>query len=402
MRLARRLKQAQKQFSQRFREQIIPDFINKVAQGASEDLCAVPSPVLLEKLEHWIRLTLYEFARDSLKPTLLAAHLVGDLEKSLAKSLGQTRSQTAVRDLSMGARPDADADLPGGIQELATGKMDRSAFLKKFGHRGRCEMELASPRWSEEPAALDRLIQNQLRTQEPKVPDVSASCGRIAVEAKWTGRGREKLQRSVEALHTLLGQRETAKHYWMQGYAQIRRVLVELDRRFELGGGIFYLMSEELPRLVAGENLAGRIRDRRRRRALTLSLEVPLVLFSDDLEAIGRPLVWAGADMLRGTSLSVGAAEGVALVIQDPDDAQVPTEPYILVCPSTDPAWVPLFVHARGLVMETGGVLSHGAIVAREFGLPAVAGLPGIHRRLRTGQRLRVDGTTGTVTVLSR
>ena len=75
-------------------------------------------------------------------------------------------------------------------------------------------------------------------------------------------------------------------------------------------------------------------------------------------------------------------------------------DPYILVCPSTDPAWVPLFVGAKGLVMETGGVLSHGAIVAREFGLPAVAGLPGVTQRLKTGQTVRVDGGRGTVTVL--
>ena len=75
---------------------------------------------------------------------------------------------------------------------------------------------------------------------------------------------------------------------------------------------------------------------------------------------------------------------------------------YILVCPSTDPAWVPLFVNARGLVMESGGTLSHGAIVAREFGLPAVAGLPGIQPRLRTGQRVRVDGSRGTVTAIDR
>jgi pyruvate,water dikinase len=87
--------------------------------------------------------------------------------------------------------------------------------------------------------------------------------------------------------------------------------------------------------------------------------------------------------------------------LTDPTVAPETTEPYILVCPSTDPAWVPLFVNARGLVMETGGVLSHGAIVAREFGLPAVAGLPDIHRRLRTGQRIRVDGATGKVSILS-
>jgi pyruvate,water dikinase len=93
-------------------------------------------------------------------------------------------------------------------------------------------------------------------------------------------------------------------------------------------------------------------------------------------------------------------AEAPALVLDQPHTGALPAEDYILVCPSTDPAWVPLFVHARGLVMETGGVLSHGAIVAREFGLPAVAGLPGVLRNVRTGQRLRVDGGRGTVQVV--
>jgi pyruvate,water dikinase len=124
------------------------------------------------------------------------------------------------------------------------------------------------------------------------------------------------------------------------------------------------------------------------------------VLFSDDLEALGRPVPVAGGDTLQGVPLSAGVAEAPALVLDRPSAGDLPPGPYVLVCPSTDPAWVPLFVRAHGLVMETGGVLSHGAIVAREFGLPAVAGLPGVQRRLRTGQRLRVDGGRGTVTVL--
>ena len=141
------------------------------------------------------------------------------------------------------------------------------------------------------------------------------------------------------------------------------------------------------------------IAERRAARSLALSLEVPPVLFSDDLDAIGRPPSLEGADNLQGVPLSAGVAEGPALVLTEPT-GDVPAEPYILVCPSTDPAWVPLFVSAKGLVMETGGVLSHGAIVAREFGLPAVAGLPDVQRKLKTGQRLRVDGGRGTVTVL--
>jgi pyruvate,water dikinase len=128
---------------------------------------------------------------------------------------------------------------------------------------------------------------------------------------------------------------------------------------------------------------------------------MPQVLFSDDLEAIGREMAASGDGVYQGVPLSAGIAEGTALVVEEPAGAKMPAEPYILVCPSTDPAWVPLFVNARGLVMETGGVLSHGAIVAREFGLPAVAGLPDIHRKLRTGQRLRIDGATGRVSVLT-
>src|SRR5208337_2346713 len=119
-----------------------------------------------------------------------------------------------------------------------------------------------------------------------------------------------------------------------------------------------------------------------------------------DLEAIGRAMKMEGVDTMQGVPLSAGVAEARALVLLEPT-ATVPEEPYILVCPTTDPAWVPLFVQARGLLMETGGVLSHGAIVAREFGLPAVAGLPDVHHRLRTGQRLRVDGSSGRVTVLA-
>src|SRR5262249_39604502 len=195
--------------------------------------------------------------------------------------------------------------------------------------------------------------------------------------------------------------REEGKHHLMRGYALIRRALVELDRRYGLSGGVFFLTPEELPRLDAGVDLTGLIAERRRRRSVALSLEVPTVLFSDDLEAIGRPLpLPEGGDVLRGVALSAGVAEAAALVLHEPG-VTPPTEPYILVCPSTDPAWVPLFASARGLVMETGGVLSHGAIVAREFGLPAVAGLPDIHRRLHTGQRLRIDGASGRVTVLA-
>jgi pyruvate,water dikinase len=208
------------------------------------------------------------------------------------------------------------------------------------------------------------------------------------------------LRSEVKDLHTALGLRETGKHHLLRGYALIRRALVALDRQFRLNGGIFFLTPQELPRLSSEENLNGLIAERRKRRAVALSIEAPPVIFSDDLDAIGRPTPPPeGADILTGVSLSAGVAEGPALVLTDPGAAAPKLDGFILVCPSTDPSWVPLFARARGLIMETGGVLSHGAIVAREFGVPAVAGLPGIIRRLRTGQRVRVDGGNGTISI---
>jgi pyruvate,water dikinase len=203
--------------------------------------------------------------------------------------------------------------------------------------------------------------------------------------------------------------RETAKHYLMMGYALIRRCLVELGRRFQVGDGIFYLLPEELPALTAGQDFAAVIKKRRQRRSLALSLEAPPVLFSDDLEAIGRPLPSPlggeesgvrGGVSIKGTPISPGVAEAPALVLTEPTDQPQIADGFVLVCPSTDPAWVPLFLRAKALVMESGGILSHGAIVAREFNLPAVAGVAGVQHSLRTGQRLRVDGNSGIVQVL--
>jgi pyruvate,water dikinase len=215
--------------------------------------------------------------------------------------------------------------------------------------------------------------------------------------------GRIRLRKKVislaNSLRTYLTLRETAKHYFMKGYALIRGCLVELDHRYHLNGGIFYLVREELSRLVAGEDFSILIAERSRRRLLALSLEVPPVIFSDDLDAIGRHVEIGDGDTLKGVPVSAGVAEGTALVREKPDGV-VPPGPYILVCPTTDPSWVPFFVNARGLVMEMGGILSHGAIVAREFGLPAVAGLPDACKQLQTGQRLRVDGSIGTVAIL--
>jgi len=103
--------------------------------------------------------------------------------------------------------------------------------------------------------------------------------------------------------------------------------------------------------------------------------------------------------VLAGSPVSPGVVEGRVRVVLDPHGAKLaPGE--ILVCPGTDPAWTPLFLAAGGLVMEVGGLMTHGSVVAREYGIPAVAGVTRACERLQTGQRVRVDGTAGRVTLL--
>jgi rifampicin phosphotransferase len=394
VRVTMKVVRASDRFAAEFRETIIPPFAAAVEKAAGEDLSKLDPSALVSRFETWANRTLVEFARHSLKPTLLADFSWRVVEDLIRKPLGADRAREVLTALSQGAKSDPDADLPGAIRSLARGDLSPAEFLRRFGHRGPNEMELAAPRWSENPVGLTALAAGS----SPTAP--AYGLAELGQELKWNGVQEKMLTLNVGKLQTYLGLRETGKHHLMRGYAEVRRTLVELDRRFGLDGGIFYLTPEELPALVAGTDLKGTANQRRTARAVELTLEVPPVLFSDDVEAIGRPLPPpVGAENLTGVPLSAGVAEGPALVLTEPTAAPEPG--YILVCPSTDPAWVPLFVHARGLVMESGGTLSHGAIVAREFGLPAVAGLPGVQHRIKSGQRVRVDGGRGTVSVLS-
>lgn len=400
MRLMSRTKREAETFAGRFTTEIVPPFVAAAREALARDWAAMRLDDLEYVVHDWTQRTLVDFARHSLKPTVFADLCWSTLVELLKPGLGEERARAAVGELSLGAEPPADAHLAGGLRDFASGALTRVAFLERFGHRGTNEMELSQPRWVEAPEQLDALVGTEKARGLP-VPRVGDAWDRVAAEAKLSAAVKAQAGVWVDRLRTYLGLREAAKHYLLLGYAVIRRALVEFDRRYRLRGGVFFLLPDELKDLrTTGTDLSPQIAQRRKRRQAELALEVPPLLFSDDLEAIGRPApAPEGGDVLTGVALSAGTAEGPALVLTAP--TAPPAEGgYVLVCPSTDPAWVPLFAHAAALVMETGGVLSHGAIVAREFGLPAVAGLPGAVRRLRTRQRVRVDGGRGTVTVL--
>ncbi len=384
-------------FANEFTTRIVPPFVQEARDALREDWSKLDSPTLLKHFHHWTDRTLVQFARHSLKPTVFADLAWNTLFELLKPKLGEAGAKTAISELASGT----GAELAVAVKQLADGTLDQRTFLERFGHRCQNEMELAQPRWSETPThGPNAHGPNAHGRSSVGFDEIAARIAALA-PAQPSAPSRGHVTQWAERLRVYLGLREAAKNALMLGYAVIRKSLVELGRTTALRGDLFYLVPAELPELIAGKDFTTVVRDRKKQRQLELSLEVPAVVFSDALDVIGRPEpVPVGATTFEGIAISVGSAEGLALVLTEPTAPLQMDEPYILVCPSTDPAWVPLFVHAKGLIMETGGVLSHGAIVAREFGLPAVAGLPGITKQIRTGQRVRVDGTHGTVVIV--
>lgn len=383
----------------RLEREIIPQLVREVENFRATSLTPLTAAELLRLLEQWIERTLVQFAQDSLQAAMFAAASLAELEQHLSRALAdEEQARQQARRLVSGARPSADCDLPGALELLAAGKMSREEFLKSFGHRGRKEMELSEPRWREDFGAVPKAM--------PMMQHFSGLNDAAALEdlALMAPGPAKQMQPILAQTRRYLALREAGKHYLMQGYGCIREILLELDRRLGLRGDIFYLTIPELQSLVGSQGAGSLsasppfpLAARKRRRQAELSLSLPPVIFSDDLEAIGRLSFGQHEGDWQGTPLSFGEYAGPALVLEEPI-APPEVEPgYVLVCPSTDPAWGPLFLQAGALVMETGGVLSHGAIVAREYGLPAVAGLPGVLAQIQTGERVHVSGATGLV-----
>lgn len=227
---------------------------------------------------------------------------------------------------------------------------------------------------------------------------------RVVAAAARKGRLRGSLTRfALDRTRRYAGLRELPKYYIVEIFAGVRRSLRVVGDHLVLAGAldtaddVFFLDLRELREAVTKPTdlralVAGRQetyeREKRRR-------HVPRMLLSDGTEP--EALATAAADgAITGSPASAGVVTGRARVVLDPVGAHLePGE--ILVCPSTDPGWTPLFLTAGGLVMEMGGAMSHGAVVAREYGIPAVVGVAHATEKITTGQTVTVDGAAGTV-----
>jgi len=286
------------------------------------------------------------------------------------------------------------------------------AFLEKYGHRGIREIDVGMPRWRDDPAPIIKVLETYLTHGNEADPEAQFDAGNRAAQAAAADLVRQVrrrkgllrawlLQEMISRLRALGGTREYPKFMAVRFFALFRDVLLKIGEdlvragRLDQAEDIFFLEFTDL-------DLPGDLRPivQRRRADYERELgrrEIPKVITSEGetIYAVSQQVPGA----LIGMPVSAGVYEGRVKIIFDPRGARLePGE--ILVAPGTDPAWTPLFFSAGALVMEIGGVMSHGSIVAREYGIPAVVGVVGATRLLRNGQKVRVDGTTGLVVPL--
>ncbi|RKU34692.1 hypothetical protein C6495_06920 [Candidatus Poribacteria bacterium] len=415
-----RLRKQRLNFDRRLKEQVFPQFQATVETAWHIVYPDLSDAEVVAKFQEWRDKTLREFAPQALTATLLAGFSLQRLEAGLAKCLDEAEAKTLTQQLISGLSDNLTVETNEKLGQVARGTLSLDDFLAEAGHRAVGEFELAQPRWREDTDYLEQIIASfKARVKSAPTEDdrIDAHIGygegatqqrekaenHLAELLKNKKRLRKQIEEELAFTRRYMPFRETAKFYLMLGYEQIRRALIELDRRYQLNNGIFYLVPDELAPLINGEDFSRIIAERKSKREALLQIEIPDVLFSDSLtEKLSSKATaqTSPTQAYTGTGVSPGIATGPARVLSDPGDVHPTERDYILVCPSTDPAWTPLFLHAAGLVMERGGMLSHGAVVAREYGIPAIANIPNATRNIADGQQLQIDGNRGTVSIV--
>ncbi|WP_329034131.1 phosphoenolpyruvate synthase [Streptomyces sp. NBC_00178] len=315
-----------------------------------------------------------------------------------------------------------DADLLDGLDGLAGGREAREAiegFLERYGMRCAGEIDITRPRWAERPGTLVPAILDNVRNFGPGAAAKRFEQGRDAALEKEHdvlsrvrdlpdgARLAEETKRMIDRVRTFIGYREYPKYNIVSRYSVYKQALLEEAGRLERAGvlrekeDVFHLTFEEFGEVARSGRVDEQLIQRRREAFRSYRALTPPRVLTSDGEAVNgayrRHDAPAGA--LIGLPVSTGTVEGRARVVLDMADADL--EPGdILVTTFTDPSWSALFVGIAGLVTEVGGLMTHGAVIAREYGLPAVVGVEHATRLIRDGQRIRVDGTDGHVEIL--
>lgn len=296
---------------------------------------------------------------------------------------------------------------------------DWGRFMTNHGQHCHSELEFSSPRWAETPDYILRLLRGYLRSIE-RVNPLEKQRQLAEQRQRLTEQCRRRLRNPIKRwiFNWSLRQtqkwaylRESSKNEAVRLFAGFRRIFLELGQRLRQEGilaerdDIFFLEIAEVEPVAQGRadfDVRQRIAQRRTEYEWNKAQSPPAVVVGryDPQKHVGSSLD-GNLTVLEGIAVSPGVVTGKARVITHPGDGQHVEPGEILVAPITNPGWTPYLLPAAGVVTDLGGVLSHGAIIAREYGLPAVVNVGPASKIIRTGQTIRVDGDTGTVTILT-
>ena len=273
------------------------------------------------------------------------------------------------------------------IREMAHRQdLNVDALLRRFRHHSRRELDLRAPRWDEDRAFVEQLV-TSYRGSAGDDPRPAYEAARAQTLAALPWHKRRSFARKLDRLRRFVWLREEMRDLSTRLYYHIRRHMLEIARRRGLGDDIFFMTFQEI------------IADDRRNIARNREVFESYRNFKAPNE-IGvrfpfRPT--AGGDALQGIGASQGVVRGVARVARSVEEAARVEQGAILVCPFTDPGWTVTLDRVAGVVTETGGLLSHAAVICREYGIPAVLAIPRATERIRDGQHIVIDGGRGCV-----
>ncbi|HTK66980.1 MAG TPA: PEP-utilizing enzyme [Pseudonocardia sp.] len=301
--------------------------------------------------------------------------------------------------------------LVGDLWKVSRGLLDIETVVREHGFHGPLEGELSSLVWREDPSPLHRLVCEYARRDERADP-VLREQARAREAARMRPellaalpRSRRPVARVVLALAARrLPLRGVVKESLLQAFDVARAAARHLGAHLAAAGvlaepgDVFFLTVDELSDLPG--DLRELVATRKQRREAYRGIDIPADWRGSPEPAAREPGRLDGGAVLTGIGVSAGTVEGVVRVVVDPSEELEPDE--ILVAPTTDPSWSSIMFVSRALVVDIGGVLSHAAVVARELGLPCVVNTRTGTRTLRSGDRVRVDGSAGTVEILER
>ncbi|TVP83208.1 MAG: pyruvate, phosphate dikinase [Alkalicoccus sp.] len=286
-------------------------------------------------------------------------------------------------------------------------------FLESYGHRSNMELDVGHPNWKEKPDYIMNLIETYMEMEEGSLAtkmsrhhnttDEAVSPIVRKVKEKKGKRAAKHIKKDCRYLRQTLGLRERPKFDLIRSFALIRQVLQEIgeelvDRKLiQEVNDVFYLELSEVQEPSAP--LHELIEERKKAFYEQKKIKTVPRFMTNTGECLYESAYSSSEDGLHGVPVSSGEYTGTVRVIHDPAEAKL-KEGEILVTHSTDPSWTPLFLTAGALIMETGGTGSHGGIVAREYGLPAVSGIERVSEKLKTGDKVMINGSSGKVLLL--